>query len=323
MPGLSETEALPGQALVLSGWRYRAMILTLLIGIAGYLLLSLWVGWDDLRGAMVQFGWPGLSAALGMTMVGLGARLARWQLYLGQLQIQLPIMDSLRIYIGGLALTATPGKAGEAIRGVFLKRLGVDYVKSIAIFFSDRFTDLLAVMLLAVGGIWFHPEARPAALLLGSLIFLILLMIQKPGFYQSFARYLIQISPSSRLNTMIEHTVSIVNYCHVLFSLKIFTAGLLLALLAWGIEAVNLYFITHLLQAEIAFSTILFAYAFAKLVGAISMIPGGLGSTEATLIALLMLNGMDETSAIASALLLRLTTFWFVISLGMLALPKK
>ena len=48
-----------------------------------------------------------------------------------------------------------------------------------------------------------------------------------------------------------------------------------------------------------------FIFFFATLAGAASMIPGGLGSLEATMIGLLTLNGVGSAEAIAVTLILR------------------
>ena len=56
------------------------------------------------------------------------------------------------------------------------------------------------------------------------------------------------------------------------------------------------------------------------LIGAISFLPGGLGGAEVTMTALLMLNGMDNGAAVAATLLIRLTTLWFAVVLGLLVM---
>ncbi len=308
---------------VLTGWRFKAVVIVLLVSAAGYLLVSALFGWQDMLAAIRQLGWNGLAIAISLTVMSLAVRFSRWQLFLSSLEIHLPVLASLRIYIGGLALTATPGKAGESVRSIFLKRHGVSYMKSLAVFFADRFTDLIAVMLLAAGGVWSIPQARPVALLMVSVILCVLLVIQNPRLYRALAHRLMSALPWNRMNNLIHHSVSLVLHCNALFRPRIFISGLLLATVAWGLEAVNLFFITTMLQVDISFLDVLFVYAFAKLVGAISMIPGGMGSTEATMVGLLILHGVDETTALACAVLLRITTFWFVVSLGMIALPKK
>jgi uncharacterized protein (TIRG00374 family) len=66
----------------------------------------------------------------------------------------------------------------------------------------------------------------------------------------------------------------------------------------------------------------LFIYAFSMLVGAISFLPGGLGGTEATMVALLMLNKIAQPQAVAATVLIRLATLWFAVALGVIAMSK-
>lgn len=308
---------------LLNSWHYRVFLLVLFCAILGYLGLSFWVGWEEMKQAVLHIGGLGIVLALSLTLSNLAVRFVRWQLYIHILKIDVPWFMSLRIYVGGLALTATPGKAGEIIRSVFLKRYDVSYMKSLAIFFADRFTDLVAVLLLAAAGIWANEAARPVALFLFFAITVILLLIRYPQVYSRFTDIVASLLPGTKLPDVLRQTAYIINHCNTLFRMPIFLSSVALSAMAWSLEAINLYLILSLLGAEIAFATVLFAYAFSKLVGAISMIPGGLGSTEATLIALLMVNNIDEATAITCAIFLRLTTFWFVSSLGALVMPKK
>jgi uncharacterized protein (TIRG00374 family) len=93
-----------------------------------------------------------------------------------------------------------------------------------------------------------------------------------------------------------------------------------LSLVAWGAEA----FAFHLmldwlgLQVDVAFAV--FVYAAAMLAGALSFLPGGLGGAEATMVSLLLWLGQPQAPAVAATVLIRLTTLWFAVVLGLLAL---
>jgi uncharacterized membrane protein YbhN (UPF0104 family) len=50
------------------------------------------------------------------------------------------------------------------------------------------------------------------------------------------------------------------------------------------------------------------------------MLPGGLGSTEASTVGLLALQGVPLASATTATLLIRLMTLWFATGLGVLCL---
>jgi uncharacterized protein (TIRG00374 family) len=55
------------------------------------------------------------------------------------------------------------------------------------------------------------------------------------------------------------------------------------------------------------------------LIGALSFIPGGLGSTEAAMVLMLSLLGMGVSSAIAATIVCRVATLWFAVALGFCA----
>ena len=66
-----------------------------------------------------------------------------------------------------------------------------------------------------------------------------------------------------------------------------------------------------------------FVYAFAMLVGGLSFLPGGLGSSEAVMIGLLSLYGLPEATAVTATLICRLATLWFAVALGAIFLMRQ
>lgn len=131
----------------------------------GYLGFSLWGGWQAVSEATGKVGLLGIGVALLMSAINYALRFVRWQLYLSVLGHSLARRKSLRIYLAGFALTTTPGKAGEALRGVLLRPLGVPYPQSFAAFVSERLSDLLAIVLLTLFGLSWYPQAQPMILL--------------------------------------------------------------------------------------------------------------------------------------------------------------
>jgi uncharacterized protein (TIRG00374 family) len=56
------------------------------------------------------------------------------------------------------------------------------------------------------------------------------------------------------------------------------------------------------------------------LAGALSFMPGGLGGAEVVMAGLLIVAGMAESQAIAATVIIRLSTLWFAVALGAIAL---
>ena len=97
-------------------------------------------------------------------------------------------------------------------------------------------------------------------------------------------------------------------------------ASLILGLVAWGLTSAAFLILLHYLGIALPFFTSFAIYPLAMLAGAASMIPGGLGSTEASITALLMLHGVSIGLAAVAAIGIRLATIWFAILIGFISL---
>lgn len=304
---------------VLSGWRFRALLLTVLLSAAGYLVFSIWGGWHEVVAAIVRVGFTGIAIILALSLVNYGVRFVRWQKFLALLGHRVYWSESLRIYIAGFGLTILPGKAGETIRSVFLKHHGVPYPQSLAAFFSDHFFNLISMLLLVGVGLWIYPQAKPLVSVLAVLILIGLVVLQQTRLLQALKAFAQRRLPA-RPAHFAASVIDIVLHSGRCFSLPMLAYGIALGLIAWGAEGVAFYYIMQVLGSDMPLQTALFIYAFSMLVGALSFLPGGLGGAEATMVALLMLNGSGQPEAVAATVLIRLATLWFAVALGVVAL---
>ena len=63
-------------------------------------------------------------------------------------------------------------------------------------------------------------------------------------------------------------------------------------------------------------------YPLAMLVGALSFVPGGVGTTELAIVLMLNRLGIATADAIAVAVAARLVTLWYAIAVGALAMIR-
>ena len=89
-----------------------------------------------------------------------------------------------------------------------------------------------------------------------------------------------------------------------------------LSLLAWGAEGVAFYIILALMGLPVTFIAGVGIYSLGVTVGALSFLPGGLGSTEAVMVLLLLALGVAQADAGAAVILCRLATLWFAVIIG-------
>ena len=107
----------------------------------------------------------------------------------------------------------------------------------------------------------------------------------------------------------------------LLSSPGVFLPALALGAIGWCSEGMSFYVVLRTLGVDLNPGACVFIFAFAMMVGAISVLPGGLGSTEATMIGLLVTQHVGFDVAVVATAVVRVTTLWFAVSLGLLALP--
>lgn len=307
-----------GESIV--GWRGRAVLWSALLAAAAYLAVMFWSGWHDIWSSVARVGVGGLAAVLLLSLANYGLRFVRWQIYLRAMGHHLPWAPSLAIYLAGFALTTTPAKAGEALRGVLLQRRGVPYAVSFAAFFSERLSDLMAIVALTLVGM---TGIYPAALPLVAVSAVGVIALYAVAASRRVLEWLRASARGSARSTALRRGLADVllnaNHCH---SPRLLCVASALSLVAWLAEAWAFYLLLHWSGNDVALPFAVFCYAFSMLAGALSFMPGGLGGAEAAMIAVLMVSGVSQGDAIAATLLCRLTTLWFAVAIGMAAMAR-
>lgn len=96
--------------------------------------------------------------------------------------------------------------------------------------------------------------------------------------------------------------------------------GFLAGFAAWCLEGIGLVVIGWMFSSAVIDPMVVVGiYATAALIGALSFLPGGLGSTETVMAALLVAMGHSLGDAAIMVLACRIATLWFGILLGWLA----
>lgn len=242
-------------------------------------------------------------------------RFWRWQCYVATLGHRLPWRQHSLYYLAGFTLTVTPGKAGEAVRSVYLHPHGVPYNQSLAALFVERLLDLLAMSLLALLILLTRPDYAWLVMVAWGLTLGLGWLATRPWLpasLRSWGQGRRFAQPVDRLGRMLEAAT-------VLLRSRLLLFGLALGMLAWGLEGAALYLIAREVGIPISFTTGIGIYAIAVLAGALSFLPGGLGSTEAVMGMLLIAFGADGAAAVAITLLCRIATLWFAVALGGMA----
>lgn len=291
----------------------------MVVGLVLYVIVMAFTGFEQTAQAASLLSANDWLVIVALMLVFFLLRLIRWQWYFSQLGHRIPWGRSLVYYMTGFALTATPGKVGENIRSVYYKPLGVSYTHSVAAFFAERFTDLLAVATLAIFALAEFQGHTWPVVVAGVLIVVAFVAVRAPQFPRLLDTLQGRIErPGLRaalenLATTLRASASLLGW-GTLFVSYVFT------LLAWFVEGYILYIILSSMGLPAEVATAVGIFSLGLLVGVLSFIPGGLGSAEAVMILLLVATGVGNSDATAATLLCRVATLWLAVALGSLAL---
>lgn len=299
--------------------KLKAVLWSVIISIATY---GIWIAfneYDAVVASVKQLGLLGFLTICVLSLFNYVIRFIRWHWYLKIMGHSIPVFRHILYYLSGFALTTTPGKAGEAIRSLYLKQHEVDYPTSLAAFASERFSDLISVLLIALIAITYFEDYKYVAIGFALFLVIAIVMIQSTSF-RNLCAELIQNHTTGRLSTLLLHVISIVEQMAQLMTFKVLIIGLILGVVSWGCEAYAFAIVGQAMGSETPILIFAGIYAISMLIGAISFLPGGLGSTEAVMYLLLISIGMDSSVAVSATLLCRITTLWLAVLIGFIAL---
>ncbi|MEW5871711.1 MAG: lysylphosphatidylglycerol synthase transmembrane domain-containing protein [Chloroflexota bacterium] len=318
-PSASLPEAGPRQAapVPLARWLSAG----LLFGFGVFLALALVGDLRQISGRMLAFQWRWYPLVLAFTLFNYTLRLVKFHFYLGQVGARsFPLRQSARLFVAGFPLAVTPGKVGEALKGVWIQRAcGVPLARGLAVVVAERISDGLAVLALSTLGVVAYPRYWPAfASVLALLLSIIVVSQVRP-----LALALLELG--ARLPLIRRLVPPLREFYEGSFALfrpraTLFAVGL--GTVSWLGEGVGFYLILLGLGIPAswqALSLAVFILAFSTIVGAVSTLPGGLGAAEASIAGMLiLLLGLSPDVAAAATLLIRFATLWFGVCLGLL-----
>ncbi|MGA2675811.1 MAG: lysylphosphatidylglycerol synthase transmembrane domain-containing protein [Methanobacterium sp.] len=288
--------------------------LIILFAVVVYLIMGVYANFGNLLLALEKFNWIYLPLMIILVTLAYFVRFIKWNFFLRNVDVYLPLKQNLFVFFSGLSMTITPAKAGEIWKGWLIREInGENLSNTVPVVIVDRVTDVIGLIILSLTGILYYKS--------GIYVLLILVIL--------FAAFIIAIKSepiSNRLISILETRAGRysgdIKDMHETFKRSLaskYLVGMsLLAVVAWFLECLSIFFVIQGFGQSISLVLSVFLYSFASIVGAVSLIPGGLGVAEATLSGLLVIFGFSSSIAVGAALIIRLGTLWYGAILGFL-----
>jgi len=294
--------------------------LLLLLAFAGVLFFA------DLQRLVPMAGaypWDRVVVAIGLATLNYALRSLRFRRYMRRLGHHLGIVESFLLFVAGLLFTVSPGKMGEVFKAWLVReRHNTPLTDTTTAVVAERVTDVLGLLVLVALGLGRYRTHIELFWGILALTCVCLVVIAHPTALKSIlsrikGRYR---TPSPRVIAVFEALDRAQRALRILCRPRELAIAVLIATIGWGLEAYAFRMILDGIGAHGTLGAAVVVYAAATLFGAASMLPGGVGSTEALFVALclhpIFAFGLDDTGAALVTLLIRLATLWWAVLFG-------
>ena len=297
----------------------------LLVGLVALLLLGLGAlvadaGWAETREAVLRLTPLDIAILLTLSLANYLTRAVRWHLFARRLGLSTGFDRNLLHFFGGFAMSVTPGRVGELVRTRWLEReTGWSMARTAPLILVDRAADL-AAMAAILGGTLALTGMGPAKGLpvaIGALAAAalatrprVLSMLADLG-YRMTGRF-------ARLFVRVRHAAASLGQFNAVGLMAGATA---LGIVGWAAEGWAFHLLLGWMGADVRLAPAIAIFVFSTLAGGLTGAPGGVGGAEAAMVALLTLEGVPPEISVPATLVIRATTLWFALGLGLVAFP--
>ena len=299
----------------------KKIIFSIILGALVFIGLSIYANFNELMEAFIEYNWLMFPVILVLSFCNYVSRFYKWEYYTKVLKIDIERKMSFIIFLSSFIMSVTPGKIGEVFKSYLLKeQYGIPISRSAPIVFAERITDFLSLVLLSITGALIFGYGTTIIIGFGIFFIVLVFIISSKNISHSIIEFFEKFKFVSRVSHKV-HTAYDSIYRMVRFKELIVT--IILSIIAWGFECLSFYLIINGFGME-SFAHIntfvaTFVYGFATIVGAATMLPGGLGATDASIAGLLVLLNIPKNISVASTLIIRAATLWFAVIVGIAA----
>lgn len=253
-------------------------------------------------------------AVLGLVTAGYGVRFLKWAYYLRELDIDVPPRTNLLVFFSGLMLVVTPGKVGEVWKAWFLRELeGVSVRRTVPVVAAERATDLLALTALAFLGVLLYRRSVAVLAAVAGTFLVGLAVLQ----WRSLCLGVLERCHGVPVvGDNVAELEALYERAYALFRPRPLAVAFAVSLLAWGLEGLALWLVLRGFGVAADPVVGLFVFGLGSVVGALSLLPGGLAAAEISMVGALVALGYARPVAVGATLVIRAGTLWYGALLG-------
>jgi len=258
-------------------------------------------------------------------------RTFRWKILLARVNVRVAYAKLFASYMSGMLVSnMTPGKIGEPFKSYVLKKTsGIPISKTLPSVFMEKIFDVFSTIILALLGIVIValPQNVENVLFVVTALYLLAVAAilyvgtDKKRIY-SFSKKMMRLFGwlpfARRFEKSIEHFAerfneSLAHYKDLPVTLKNFV----LSMFVWSAEGVILYVCFLSVGVSVSLLAVISFLSISVLIGATSLLPGGIGSSEIVLVLLFTATyALPLPSVTAAVFMARFFSLWLNVIVG-------
>jgi len=181
--------------------------------------------------------------------------------------------------------------------------------------------DLIAVCLLALGGLWALGGAT-WVLALGVAVVVAGTALAGSAWFHGLALRFVRGRERARKHEASAETIA--DTLHRALHWRVLAWSVPASVAAWGLEGVGFALCLKAFGFDVLGALVgVSVYAVATIAGAFSFLPGGIGLTEASMAGILVAADMPAAAASGATIVTRVATLWWGVALGWIALASR
>lgn len=294
-----------------------ALVVLFLAGLIG---LAAATGWEETLAQIARLTLLQGVALLALSLVNYLLRGLRWHLFARRLGLPTVLAQDMRHFLGGFAMIVTPGRVGELVRMRWLKReTGWAFERTAPLVLMDRASDLAAMAIILALSVAITAGGLGGALPVAGLALMAAYGATHPRLLAAIVTRLFRVTGLfprlfGRIRVAARSLGRFGNAATVVPAMALGVTG-------WLAEGYAFHLLLGWMGAEIGLWKAIGIFVFATLAGGLTGAPGGVGGAEAAMIALLALDGVAMEVSVPATAIIRVTTLWFALGLGLLVFP--
>lgn len=292
----------------------------LLLFLAGLVGLAAATGWEETVAQFLRLSLAQIVLLLGLSLANYMMRALRWHVFARRLGLAVSPAQSLRHYLGGFAMSVTPGRVGELVRMRWLRReTGWSVERTAPLALVDRASDLAVMALILALAVSLTAGGMGGGILVAGLALCVAYIATRPRLIAAMVTFGYRLT--GRLPRLFARARIAARSLHRFGQPRVLLAALGLGCAGWFAEGYAFHLLLGWMGSEIGLWKAVGIFVFATLAGGLTGTPGGVGGAEAAMIALLTLEGVPMEVSVPATAVIRATTLWFALAIGIAAFP--